>query len=208
LLAKHTAETDADTAFAKLFALWRIRYVPGDTDPCTQALKQGLACSNQHGSFSQLQLFNRPVILMLNDDGGAPHHVVLTRLDDERARVDLGGSHPVVTLGELSRYWSGDFWMLWRGPGTNAVKKLAQGMHGADVRWLRASLERLQGVGSADTVSDVYDNDLTKLVRDFQRQHRLTVDGIAGVQTQIAVASVASGGDVPLLLSAADTHGG
>jgi murein L,D-transpeptidase YcbB/YkuD len=54
-------------------------------------------------------------------------------------------------------------------------------------------------------VSDVFDEDLVKLVREFQRQHRLTVDGIAGIQTQIAVASAVSGPDAPLL---ADTHGG
>jgi murein L,D-transpeptidase YcbB/YkuD len=53
--------------------------------------------------------------------------------------------------------------------------------------------------------SDAYDDDLGRLVRDFQRQHRLTVDGIAGIQTQIAVASAVNSTDAPLL---ADTHGG
>jgi murein L,D-transpeptidase YcbB/YkuD len=33
----------------------------------------------------------------------------------------------------------------------------------------------------------VYDDQLVQLVEDFQRQHRLAVDGIAGVQTQIAL---------------------
>jgi murein L,D-transpeptidase YcbB/YkuD len=56
-------------------------------------------------------------------------------------------------------------------------------------------------------VSDVFDAELTQLVRDFQRQHRLTVDGIAGVQTQIALATLVAGPDSPLLY-AADTHGG
>ena len=39
--------------------------------------------------------------------------MVLTRLDDEQARLDLGGPQS-VGLGELSRYWLGDFVMLWR----------------------------------------------------------------------------------------------
>jgi len=53
----------------------------------------------------------------------------------------------------------------------------------------------------------VFDAELISLVREFQRQHQLTVDGIAGVQTQIALASAVAGPDAPLL-SAADPHGG
>src|SRR6185437_5964809 len=36
LLAAHGSETDTDSAFAKLFALWGARYVAGNVDPCTQ----------------------------------------------------------------------------------------------------------------------------------------------------------------------------
>ena len=206
LLAKHADETDIDSAFTKLFGLWGVKYVPGGTDPCTQASEQGLDCLTQKGSLAQLHLYNRPAILMVNDDNGASHQVVLTRLDDEHARIELGGSSHQIGIGELSRYWFGDFVMLWR-PGTSQVKSLSPGMRGADVRWLRESLQHVRGEHSDGPVSDVFDSDLTDLVRDFQRQHRLTVDGIAGVQTQIALASAVAGSDAPLLY-VADTHGG
>ena len=205
LLTKHAAETDTDGAFAKLFGLWRLRYVPGSVDPCTQATGQGLECLTQRGSFGQLRLYNRPAILMLNDNAGASHQVVLTALDDERASVELGGGSRDVSLGELSRYWFGDFVMLWR-PGTSEVKALSQGMRGEDVRWLRQSLQRLQGVAINGPVSDVFDADLSKLVREFQKQHRLTVDGIAGVQTQIVLASAVAPPGAPSLYLA-DAHG-
>jgi general secretion pathway protein A len=206
LLARHADETDTDSAFAKLFGLWGVKYVPGGTDPCTQAAQQGLDCLTQKGSLAQLHLYNRPAILMVNDDNGGSHQVVLTRLDDEHARIELGGSSHEVGIGELSRYWFGDFVMLWR-PGTSQVKSLSPGMRGADVRWLRESLQHVRGEHSDGPASDVFDSDLTNLVRDFQRQHRLTVDGIAGVQTQIALASAVAGSDAPLLY-VADTHGG
>jgi general secretion pathway protein A len=206
LLAKHADETDIDSAFTKLFGLWGVKYVPGGTDPCTQASQQGLDCLTQKGSLAQLHLYNRPAILMVNDDNGGSHQVVLTRLDDEHARIELGGSPHEVGIGELSRYWFGDFVMLWR-PGTSQVKSLSPGMHGADVRWLRESLQHVRGERGDGPVSDVFDSDLANLVRDFQRQHRLTVDGIAGVQTQIALASAVAGSDAPLLY-VADTHGG
>ena len=206
VLAKHASGTDPDSAFGRLFGLWGIQYARAGTDPCTQASQQGLECLAQRASFGQLRLYNHPAILLLNDGAGGTHQVVLTRLDDERARIDLGGTPHDVGIGELSRYWFGDFVMLWR-PGTNPVKPLSPGMRGADVRWLRESLQRLQGMRSDGPVGDVFDAELTRLVRDFQRQHRLTVDGIAGLQTQIALASAIAGPDAPLL-DVADTHGG
>jgi general secretion pathway protein A len=206
LLAKHAGETDTDSAFSKLFGLWRIQYVPAGVDPCSQASNQGLECLNQRGSFGQLRLYNRPAILMLNDDAGAAHQVVLTALNDEQASIQLGGAIHEVSIGELARYWFGDFVMLWR-PGTSQVKSLSQGMRGDDVRWLRQSLQRVEGTHSDGPVSDVFDADLSKLVRDFQRQHRLTVDGIAGVQTQIVLASAVAPADSPRLYLA-DAHGG
>jgi general secretion pathway protein A len=205
LLAQHGADTDTDSAFTKLFGLWGAKYQTNGTDPCSQAAQQGLACIAERGSFGQLRLYNHPAILLLNDGAGGSHQVVLTALDDEHARLELGGEHS-VGIGDLSHYWLGDFVMLWR-PAGSPVKPLSVGMHGSQVRWLRESLEHLQGVHGASPASDVYDAELTGLVRDFQRQHQLTVDGIAGVQTQIALASAVAGPEVPLL-SVADTHHG
>jgi general secretion pathway protein A len=205
LLTQHNDATGTDDAFLRLFGLWGAHYVAGNTDPCTQAAQQGLECLVQRGSFGQLRVYNRPAILMLNDDAGSKHQVVLAGLDDEHARIDLAGQTQQVGIGELSRYWFGDFVMLWR-PGTQKVKPLSLGMRGDEVRWLRESLERLQGVTAGQSVSDVFDTELSHLVMDFQRQHRLAVDGIAGVQTQIVLASAVAAPDSPLL-SANATHG-
>jgi general secretion pathway protein A len=205
LLTQHAGETDTDTAFGKLFGLWGAKYQANGTDPCTQALQQGLACVAERGSFGQLRQYNHPAILLLND-GGASHQVVLTRLDGEQARLDLAGPH-TVGLGELSRYWLGDFVMLWR-PASSPVRPLSPGMRGAQVRWLRASLQRLHGASSDAAVSDVFDAELAGEVREFQRQHQLAVDGIAGVQTQIALAGAIAGPDAPLLSAAEAHHGG
>jgi len=204
LLAAHTTETDPDSAFGKLFALWRAHYVAGSTDPCTQALQQGLECFVQHGSLAQLRLYNRPAILMLNDESGAAHQVVLSRLDDTQAQVDLGGSHTVGLL-ELSRYWFGDFVLLWR-PTSHHLKPLSLGMRGEDVRQLRERLEQLRGVKATESPSDVFDAQLGQLVRDFQRSHRLAVDGVAGLQTLVVLNSATAEPHSPVLL-ASSVHG-
>jgi len=200
LLAEHASDTSTDAAFGTLFGLWGLHYSVDGTDPCTQAAQHGLACLTERGSLGQLRLYNRPAILMLTDANGASREVVLTGLDGEQATIDLGASTHRVRDGELSRYWMGDYVMIWR-PETAPVQTLSAGMRGPGVLRLRRSLEKLAGV-SDPGASDVYDASLTSLVRRFQRTHRLTVDGIAGIRTQIVLAGALAGSGSPLLTSA------
>jgi general secretion pathway protein A len=186
LLVHHGNDTTTEAALGKLFALWGALYDPTKGRGCDQATRQGLECLFQKGSWAQLRALNRPAILTLTDDVGRSHQVVLTALDDERARIDLGGVQREVSISAMSRYWFGDFLLLWRPP-LAVVKALAPGMRGEDVRWLRDSLRAAQGLPAAAPGNDVYDDELVQLVQDFQRQHRLAVDGVAGVQTQIAL---------------------
>jgi general secretion pathway protein A len=201
LLAKDPADTTTDAAFSRLFDLWGIHYSVDGTDPCTQASLHGLACLTERGSLGQLRLYNRPAILMLTDATGASHEVVLTRLDGEHASIDLGKSAHQVGDGELSTYWMGDYVMLWR-PEAAPVQTLSTGMRGASVRRLRRSLEKLAGIPDAGPGNDVYDASLASLVRQFQRNHRLTVDGIAGIRTQVALAGALASPGSPLLTAA------
>jgi general secretion pathway protein A len=186
LLVRHGNDTTTEAALGKLFALWGALYDPAKGRGCDQATRQGLECLFQKGSWAQLRALNRPAILTLTDDVGRSHQVLLTGLDDERARIDLGGEQREVSISAVSRYWFGDFLLLWRPP-LAVVKALAPGMRGEDVRWLRDSLRAAQGLPAAPPGNDIYDDELVQLVQDFQRQHRLAVDGVAGVQTQIAL---------------------
>ena len=60
-------------------------------------------------------------------------------------------------------------------------------MRHADIRWLRESLAAIQGEPVVPMDSELFDQDLESRVRDYQRQRRLTVDGLVGYQTQIAI---------------------
>lgn len=201
LLAKHSSDTTTDAAFTTLFDLWGIHYAVDGTDPCTQASQHGLACLTERGSLGQLRLYNRPAILILTDTNGGSHEVVLTGLDGERASIDLGKSTHQVGAGELSSYWMGDYVMLWR-PEAAPGKTLSPGMRGDGVLWLRRGLEKLAGTSDSGAPSNVYDASLAGLVRQFQRNHRLTVDGIAGVRTQVALAGALASPGSPLLTAA------
>lgn len=202
LLGTYAADTNTDSAFSTLFGLWKVRYTPGATDGCSQALHQGLQCLMQRGSLAQLRLLNRPAILMLTDDGGVSRQVVLRGLGDDSATLQLGAHLSTVALADLSRYWFGDFVLLWH-PVAKDVRDLRSGMHGAPVRQLRHELTLWSGA-SEGSASDEYDSSLVQLVEQFQHAHRLTVDGIAGVETQVALDSALAAPDTPVLQARAD----
>jgi general secretion pathway protein A len=202
LLAQYDGETDPDNAYNKLFALWGLRYVAGSEDPCSQALKSGLECLTQRGSLAQIRLFNRPAVLNVIDSFGRSHQLVLAGLDDEHAQVDLGGAQREIGIGDLSRSWFGDYVLLWR-PAAGGSQPLALGARNARVKWLRDSLRRVNGLTPEDPTNDRFDPALVTLVEDFQRKNRLAVDGIAGVQTQVALDAALNDATTPVLHSAA-----
>jgi len=206
VLRSRADATGAENAFGQLFALWGASYQPGAADPCEQAARQGLECVMQRGSWGQLRALNRPAILVLADDAGNEHQLVLSRLEDEHATFDLGQERPRVGIADVSRYWYGDFLLLWK-PKVQGVKQLSAGMRGDDVRWLRESLQKIQGVPPSEAATDLFDADLVALVENFQRRHRLAVDGIAGVQTQIVLDTALAAPGTPFL-STPDAHGG
>ena len=200
LLARHGNDTTTEAALGKLFASWGATYDPNGGRGCDQAARQGLECLFQKGSWAQLRTLNRPAILTLTDDIGRTHQVLLASLGDETATIDLGGDARTVSIAGMSRYWFGDFLLLWRPP-LAVAKALAPGMRGADVRWLRENLRVAQGLPAAPAGSDFYDEDLAQLVQDFQRQHRLNIDGVAGVQTQIVLDTVVNATGSPTIVA-------
>jgi len=201
LLRDHASETNTEGAFAQIFALWGGKFDPNAGRPCDQALHQGLECVYQQGSWGQLRTLNRPAILTLIDDSGNAHQVTVTGLNDGNARVGLGDATHEVSIASISRFWYGDYLVLWR-PQVASPRALSAGMQGDGVRWLRRSLNTLQG-HTDQPVGDFYDQELVKMVEDFQRQHRLNVDGIAGVQTQIVLDTLNNTAGTPLLLAQA-----
>ena len=201
LLAANSANTGDAAAFRRLLALWGTA-MADDRDPCGQARKAGLACLEQRGSWAQVRALNRPAILTLTDDRGARHRVVLSALDERSATLDLGEHEARVPLDELSRDWFGEFTIVWK-PKTSRTRLLSLGMRGDEVRWLRRSLNALHGAASDPESDDLYDEALAIAVQNFQREHRLNVDGIAGLQTQVVLDTALAEPGSPLLMPTA-----
>ena len=206
-LLREPGRTTTETAFAQLFELWGATYDAAKGRPCGQAQQQGLECVYQQGSWGQLRTLNRPAILTLIDDAGNAHQVVVAGLNSEAAKVRLPEATRDISIASLSRLWYGDYLILWR-PQVATPRALSAGMQGAGVRWLRDSLNTAHGRSKEDNSSDYYDEELVRMVEDFQRQHRLNVDGIAGVQTQIVLDTINNTGGAPLLIAQAQDSPG
>ena len=202
LLSANAANTTVAAAFRRLMSLWGTA-LSSDKAPCAEAARNGLACLSDRGSWGQLRALNRPTILNLSDAKGGSFHVVLMALDDDYATLALGEHGERIPLSEVSKYWMGDFTLVWK-PRVNPTQELTLGMRGEQVRWLRRSLDAVRGSTATTDTLDVYDQSLAIAVQNFQRDHRLNVDGIAGLQTQVVLDTALAEPGSPLLMAAAN----
>jgi general secretion pathway protein A len=202
LLQANAGQTNTEAAFGNLFSLWGGTYEPAAGRPCDQALQQGLECVYQQGSWGQLRTLNRPAILTLIDDAGGAHQVVISGLAANDVKITLANTTHEVSIASISRLWYGDYLVLWR-PQATTPRALSVGMQGDGVRWLRATLNAVHGRPTAETASDYYDDELVRMVEDFQRRHHLHVDGVAGVQTQMVLDTLNNAAGAPLLIAQA-----
>lgn len=190
--------TDAESAFAGLFALWGIEYKSGPVGACQQAEGAGLYCLYQRGTLPEIETLNTPVILTLRDRHEAEHNVVLSGLRGSIAVIDIGGREFEVSTTDLAEHWSGEYLLLWR-PQTAEVKAFVPGMRDPDVKWLRQSLATIQGEPVVPMDSDLYDTTLEERVKAYQRDRHLNADGLVGHQTQVAIIADLQAGNVPRL---------
>jgi len=189
-----------DAAIAELLAVWGAPYDPARGEPCIQAQERGLRCLYQRrGTLSELRRVNWPAILSLVAADGTEQPVVVTALGYDHAKLVANGSTFELPLAELSYYWYGDHLLLWR-PGHAPARDLTPGVNDEGVRWLRETLAQLAHEPAAIEPSTLYDAALEQRVRAYQRAHQLTVDGIVGARTQIAMLAELNLPDTPSLV--------
>jgi len=189
--------TTTDFALSSLLALWGIEYTSGSRSACEQAAESGLACLAQRGSWNGLKQLNRPAIVSVVDNSGSAHELVLLAIHGNSVELSIGGvvvTHPVSAVTDI---WYGDYLLLWRPPGGTSVA-LSPGSSGPEVARLRQSLASIDERYRSD-ISDYYDAGLESIVRLFQRDNRLGVDGLAGRQTQIIINSLLRPDEAPRL---------
>jgi general secretion pathway protein A len=193
--------TTEAAAMTSLFRVWGLDFDPASPAGCAQAESAGLSCLRARGSFNGLRQLNRPAILTLIDAVGDSHFVLLEAIEGNQARLSVGGVEVMQPIVEVSALWFGQYQLLWR-PANGESAPLRPGSRSPTVGWLRRSLAEIDPAYAAPPLdSDVYDNALAGRVREFQRDNRLDVDGIAGHQTQIIINTLLAPDGTPRLVT-------
>lgn len=165
-------------AFADLAGLWGLSYPTARRDYCTYASENDLGCLAQRDSLEALRNMNRPAMLTLYDDDGAPFHVVMARLEDDRALFIAGGKEYELALAAITSRWFGEYLLLWQRPPFQR-KLLQPGEKGGSVGWLAEALQEL-GLYEATGREVRLDGALLGAFKRFQFSNGLTPDGVLG----------------------------
>jgi general secretion pathway protein A len=201
LLADPGVPKDTDSAFVSLFSLWGADYESGTGFACGQAQQQGLRCWYQKGTLSHLRRLNRPAILSLLDANGDEYQLVLSGVGETSATLLAGGISYKIDFEDLAEFWYGDQLILWK-PGYDGPSSIGPGDEGDGVLWLRESFAKIDGEPPPLNASRFYDSALEARVRAYQRDNRLGVDGIVGIQTQVVINTDLGVPGTPLLTGA------
>ncbi len=180
VLVSPSMRTDRQKAFTALYARWGLR-LSSASDACEFGRVAGLRCLARSGTWGWLRRLDLPAVIELRTLSGERYFAAVVALDEQRATLDVGGHELAFPLAEIDRHWNGAFVLLWSAPLTSPA--LLPGQRGADVQWLRGRLSSLDGSAPPDRSGDVYDADVIRRVKAFQRSRLLADDGVAGEET-------------------------
>lgn len=177
------ASQSMEGAFADLAGLWGLSYNSDRSDYCAYASEYGLDCLVHKDSMETLRKMNRPVILTLYGDEGVPFHVVMARLEGNRAIFIAGGKQYELALSAIASHWVGEYLLLWQRPPLQR-DILQPGETGASVTWLAETLQEL-GLYVATGQEVRLDGPLLVAFKRFQLSNGLAPDGVLGPMTLV-----------------------
>ncbi len=170
-------------AFADLAGLWGFSYPAQREDYCTYAKDYDLGCLSRKDSLETLRNMNRPAMLTLYADDGAPFHVVMASLVDDKALFIAGDRQYEMALAAITSRWFGEYLLLWQRPPFQR-KLLQPGAKGDSVGWLAETLQEL-GLYEATGREVRLEGTLLGAFKRFQFSNGLTPDGVLGPMSLI-----------------------
>jgi len=199
LLADPGVRADKKSAFASLYARWRLDFDGAKTTlGCERGRAEGLECLFKSGTWAKLRRYNVPAIIELSAPNGERRYATVVALGDDTATLDFGGRRYVLPFSEVDRYWEGPFIVLWKAASVTA-SSIAPGARGKDVEWVRQRLSEMDGAPAGGRQRDVFDEDLRSRVMAFQRARSLVADGIVGEETLLHLSAGARDPRIPRL---------
>ena len=198
LLADPKVRADKKSAFASLYARWRLDFDGAKALGCERGRAEGLECLFKTGTWAKLRRYNVPAIIELSSPNGDRRYATVVALGEDTATLEFGDRRYVLPFSEVDRYWEGPFIVLWRAASVTA-SSIAPGARGKDVEWIRQRLSELDGTPVGGRQRDVFDEDLRSRVIAFQRARSLVADGIVGEETLIHLSAGTRDQGIPRL---------
>ncbi len=186
---------------AAILRAWSVAAVPdsagGTAELENYFSRAGLVCEQLRSSLSQLVAANLPAMLKVNLAGG-PGWIALTGADEETVTVVFGdGSEKQISRILFRDIYLNEALVPWRddAPGQGVM---IPGQKGGQVAALKKSLRGLGLIGEKNT-GDTYDSETASAVASLQAETGMKMDGKAGRQVRMVIASWSGGAAVPAL---------
>lgn len=157
---------------------------------CEGRIAGGVNCLRASGPLGRLGALGRPVVLRLRREADFVSALLLG-MDEQQVRIELHGEQLTLPRALIELHWLGDYRALWRAPDW-VPATLRRGERGPGVIWLRerlAAAEVDEGLEGPVGEGDEFDTELERRLRRLQIRLGLIADGIAGPETQMALAS-------------------
>lgn len=195
--------TSRTAAFRALAAAWDVDLPAQLIRPaCETLLANGVDCLSVT-TWAQLQRFNRPAILVL-DQNNSLHRVIVFKLDANTAQVLVGQNVLDVSVAELRSRWTNNGITFWR-PSEAGKQFLQQGDQSISLPAVRERINRASQVVqlglSLDVKSTQFDQALNEAVRAMQRKYALVSDGKIGSETYLLINEILAPEQTPTLRS-------
>ena len=189
----------AARAWSALYGVWGLQSSAiNDAQACAQAPAAGLRCLQGGGSWTVLESYDRPAVLLLVAAQGRRVPIMLREVLGSRVKIKLDDRDMEVSIADLKRHWFGEYRLLWKTPPNGSIS-LRVGDRSADVKWLREQIQHATGLTSIAPDPMVFDAGLKELVQSFQRDQELSADGVAGARTFINLNNLSKQLSVPRL---------
>ena len=197
------AEEVRKSAAAAVLRAWNMAAVGGypadDSLDSMEAFAKnnGLSAETLEGSLSQIVTIDLPFFVLLHQGEETIWRAVLERDGDTVRLTRTKDAIEEVPLAELLKQYADKAVVVWRdsSPGQRA---LFPGRRGREVVRFKKQLRRLSLLAEGNT-SDRYDSQTAAAVSKLQANTGLLVDGIAGKQVRMVLASWLNEEDMPSL---------
>lgn len=188
-------------AFRALGAAWDVDLPSQLIQPACDVLKDsGVACLSIT-SWSQLQRYNRPAILVL-DQNDSLHRVIVFKIERDSAQVLVGQSVVDVSINELQSRWTNNGITFWR-PTVDGRGVLQQGDTSNNLPAIRVAINRALSErnmpGLDDLTSTDFDLSLAQAVFATQTAYSLLADSKVGSETYLLLNEILLPEQTPVL---------